>query len=627
MEENKILGGYSIISEIGHGGMGVVYKAYDSRLERFVAIKLLKPEIVNNEKLIEKFKNEARNQAKMNHPNIVSVFGLLEEDGNIGIVMEFVEGESLDKFIFRNRKLHLYDSLSIVKEILSGLKYAHNKGFVHRDIKPSNIILSVEGIAKIMDFGISKTIEELNRNQCGIKAGTSHYMSPEQIQGENVDFRTDIYSIGCTLYEMLTGDPPFIYSSEEQVFDAHLHEEPVPVNARVAAIPAIVNELVLKSLKKNPDERFQNMQDFYKAVDKVDLHLAKVKQTEIEQKNIRRKNKKLPSIIAFSGFIVLLLAISYFAFTQVDSFLKSDQMDKLRDHSIYSILKSDIDFSKQIVTTVSTGNSLNSIKTTKNDIIYGTGDRGVFFLSRDNGIKWQTEIVDSSVNLRDAFLFEDGRCIVIGDNSSIFIRNGFESKWERITLKDKFTLFKIEFINDKEGFIVGSKGLIVTTKNGGMIWDFCNSGTSEILFDFCKVSEKKYYVCGWDGIILFSEDSGLNWKKFQMDDVKYFKSIVFSDHLTGVAVGSGGTVFRTANGGEKWNKINIPVNQPLNKILSFNGNRIFAIGNKGVSFYSNDWGKNWDMINLKTYTNLNSFCITKENKIFISCFDGKIISI
>ena len=154
----EIIENYKFISLLGKGGMGVVYKAQDIKLERFVAIKILSSHLIDSPRLIERFKIEAKNQAKLSHPNIVTVYGFIEYKNLLGIVMEYVEGESLDKIVYKNKRLNLGDSVYILKQVLSGIGYAHSRGFIHRDIKPSNIILNTEGVAKIMDFGISKSL-------------------------------------------------------------------------------------------------------------------------------------------------------------------------------------------------------------------------------------------------------------------------------------------------------------------------------------------------------------------------------------------------------------------------------------------------------------------------------------
>ncbi|MDP3684487.1 MAG: serine/threonine-protein kinase, partial [Ignavibacteria bacterium] len=205
----SIVENYKVVSVLGEGGMGIVYKAFDIKLERFVALKVLNQTGALNSNFVERFKREAKNQAKLNHPNIVSVYGFTEQNGILGIVMEYVEGETLEKLITRKCKLETKEALTILQQMLEGVGHAHSKNFIHRDIKPSNIILNKEGIVKIMDFGISKALFDKGITKTGTKIGTLLYMSPEQIRAEDPTKQSDIYSIGITLYEMLSGKTPF----------------------------------------------------------------------------------------------------------------------------------------------------------------------------------------------------------------------------------------------------------------------------------------------------------------------------------------------------------------------------------------------------------------------------------
>ena len=217
-----IIENYKIISVLGEGGMGIVYKGFDLKLERYVAIKILNSQALLNPQFVARFKREAKNQAKLNHPNIVPVYGFAEANRTLGIVMEYVEGETLENIIERNGKLGLLESLNVLKQILAGADYAHSKGFVHRDLKPSNIIISTEGVAKIMDFGISKSMfESQGITKTGTKIGTILYMSPEQIKAMEPTAQSDIYSIGISIFEMLRGKTPFDVGNEFQIMEAH----------------------------------------------------------------------------------------------------------------------------------------------------------------------------------------------------------------------------------------------------------------------------------------------------------------------------------------------------------------------------------------------------------------------
>jgi serine/threonine protein kinase len=247
---NKKIENYTIISLLGKGGMGVVYKVHDEKLNRYVAIKVLNaPHVKNSKRMNERFKIEAQNHAQLIHQNIVTVYGFVEFDNLLGIVMEYVDGESLEKVIFKNPHLHVFDVLFIVNQLLDGIDYAHSKGYIHRDIKPSNIIVNSEGIVKIMDFGISKSIDGDNDGaQTSARIGTIYYMSPEQIKGKNVNKVSDIYSIGCTFYDMLTGKPPFDSKNEFDVMEGHLKENPISLSNYLPSIPAGLDEIVAQHL-------------------------------------------------------------------------------------------------------------------------------------------------------------------------------------------------------------------------------------------------------------------------------------------------------------------------------------------------------------------------------------------
>ncbi|MFA7290491.1 MAG: serine/threonine-protein kinase, partial [Melioribacteraceae bacterium] len=222
----KTIDNYKIVSVLGKGGMGIVYKAYDTKLDRYVAIKMLTPQMTDKTRFIDRFKREAKNHAKLSHPNIVTVYGFIEYSDFLGIVMEYVEGESLDKVLQRQGRIHLYDIIYIMRQVLYGMGYAHKKGFVHRDIKPSNIMLNKEGITKIMDFGISKSLLDKDLTKTGSKVGTVFYMSPEQVKGLDVTHLSDVYSLGCTLYEMAAGNPPFNFETEYEIMEAQIKKKP-----------------------------------------------------------------------------------------------------------------------------------------------------------------------------------------------------------------------------------------------------------------------------------------------------------------------------------------------------------------------------------------------------------------
>jgi len=247
---------YEIIDKVGSGGMADVYNAKDTRLNRNVAIKVLKPEYSNDAKFVSKFRVEAQSVAGLSHPNIVNVYDVGEDDTLYYIVMELVEGITLKKFIEKKGRLEINEAIGIGIQIAQGIEEAHKNNIIHRDIKPQNIIISKEGKVKVTDFGIAKaaTSNTITSNAMG----SVHYISPEQARGGYSDEKSDIYSLGVTLYEMLLGKVPFEGESTVTVAFAHVHEEAVPLEEIDGTIPRSLSRIVQKCMQKKPDMRYES---------------------------------------------------------------------------------------------------------------------------------------------------------------------------------------------------------------------------------------------------------------------------------------------------------------------------------------------------------------------------------
>lgn len=250
---------YEILEKIGTGGMSDVYKAKCHKLNRFVAVKVLKQEFGENESFVSKFRIEAQAAAGLMHPNIVNVYDVGEENGIHYIVMELVEGITLKKYIEKKAKLSFKEAVSIGIQISMGIEAAHNNNIIHRDIKPQNIIISREGKVKVTDFGIAKaaTSNTITSNVMG----SVHYTSPEQARGGYSDEKSDIYSLGITMFEMLTGRVPFNGETTVAIAIKHIQEEMIPLREFDPEIPGSVESIVLKCCQKSPDRRYQNMQE------------------------------------------------------------------------------------------------------------------------------------------------------------------------------------------------------------------------------------------------------------------------------------------------------------------------------------------------------------------------------
>ncbi len=252
---------YKILEVLGEGGMAFVYKAKDTQLERFVAIKTLKPNYVNQEAFVERFKREAKTAANLNHPNIVQIFDWGIE-GEPFFVMEYIEGSTLTSIISKNKTISLSDILFIGAQVSSGLQAAHQKGLVHRDIKPGNIMITPDGKVKVTDFGIvSLQNEESDITKTGSILGTASYISPEQAQGKPVSIESDLYSLGTVIYELIAGTPPFSGDSPISTATKHLTEKPEKLSNFRRDLPKGVENAVMKLLEKATYDRFKSAED------------------------------------------------------------------------------------------------------------------------------------------------------------------------------------------------------------------------------------------------------------------------------------------------------------------------------------------------------------------------------
>jgi serine/threonine protein kinase len=298
---------YEILEILGEGGMAFVYKARDTQLERFVAIKTLKPNYVNQETFVDRFKREAKTAANLNHPNIVQIFdwGIEEEPY---FVMEYIEGNTLTSIIAKNRSISLSDVLFIGAQVSSGLHAAHQKGLVHRDIKPGNIMITPDGKVKVTDFGIvSLQNEESDITKTGSILGTASYISPEQAQGKPVSIESDLYSLGTVLYELITGKAPFNGDSPISTATKHLTEKPDKPSLYRRDLPKGVESAILRLLEKASYDRFKSAEDLRATL----LQQRKALQSEQTRENlVDLTNPKvklrftLPALIISIGVVI-----------------------------------------------------------------------------------------------------------------------------------------------------------------------------------------------------------------------------------------------------------------------------------------------------------------------------------
>jgi len=320
---------YKITDKLGEGGMGVVYKAEDTKLERTVALKFLSLASIGDEEK-KRFKREAKAAASLNHPNIATVFAIDEADDQTFIAMEYIEGQSLEQMVGAHGGVPLRsdDAIDYATQIAAGLQAAHEKGIVHRDIKSANIMVTDKGVVKIMDFGLAKLTNRSKMTQLGTTLGTISYMSPEQAQGRKVDHRSDIWSLGVVLYEMISGQMPFKGDYEQAVIYSILHEEPEPLTALRSGVPIALDGILAKALAKDPKTRYQHVDEL--PADLQGLETASLNRSRVStvsqpfESSKVSKGSRLPWII--SGISVVALVTTLIFSNLFDDQPNSDTM-------------------------------------------------------------------------------------------------------------------------------------------------------------------------------------------------------------------------------------------------------------------------------------------------------------
>ncbi len=265
------VGHYLVIGKVGEGGMGIVYKAHDTTLDRTVALKVLSPHLFRSAEFLQRFRIEAQAQARLNGPNIVTLHSLFDTNGSLVLVMEYIEGQTLAQRLLSEGRLSVASAVWVFEQALIGVDRAHRLGIVHRDLKPSNVFITTNREIKLMDFGVAKILNRDDVTQSGSMLGTMIYIAPEQVQGQEADFRSDIYTLGVSLYEAITGHPPFRKRTDYEYMHAHLHEKAAAPSTHAPEIPKELDEVILKALAKDPAARHQNAQEFRSALLRVGM--------------------------------------------------------------------------------------------------------------------------------------------------------------------------------------------------------------------------------------------------------------------------------------------------------------------------------------------------------------------
>ncbi len=273
--------GYELIKKIGQGGLGVVFKARQISMNRLVALKILHKKWIQDEEFRKRFLVEARIVGKLSHQNLIKVFDVGKEDWKYYFSMEFIDGETVEDIIERKDKLDPLEAVEITIQILRALKYVSSHNIVHCDIKPGNILMTKDNIAKLGDFGFVKTTFDIEPAEEGTVLGTPDYISPEQALGKEVDFRSDIYSLGASLYHMLSGSPPY-HGTVSVVMEKHIRESPPPLENTCPDLPEILTHIVNKMMAKNRNHRYQNFDELFEDLEKARLELTGEKEDHLK---------------------------------------------------------------------------------------------------------------------------------------------------------------------------------------------------------------------------------------------------------------------------------------------------------------------------------------------------------
>jgi len=296
--EKQRWGDYEIEEVLGKGGMGIVYRGRQVSLDRIVAIKVLPSSFTERKDFIQRFHREAKAVARINCPQIIQVYGAGEHEGKQYFAMEYIEGEDLGEKLKRNETFDISSALFYAKETARALAAAGEKNIIHRDIKPGNIMVTKRGTIKVMDFGLAKfTTEGTELTQAGVVMGTVNYLSPEQGQGKEVDQRTDIYSLGVVMYELVTGDVPFKGENPSSVIYQHIHTTPTPPSKRKSSIPSDIEAIIMKCLRKNPDERYFTARELVKDIEAIESGMTPRTVVADMMESKRRRVKRIVAAV------------------------------------------------------------------------------------------------------------------------------------------------------------------------------------------------------------------------------------------------------------------------------------------------------------------------------------------
>lgn len=629
----RVVQNYKIISLIGEGGMGSVYKALDFKLDRYVAIKVLHLNDQRNTAFVERFKLEAKNQAKLSHPNIVSVYGFVEARDFLGFVMELIEGKTVEEYLLDYGRLSLNDSIQILKQALIGTAYAHAEGFIHRDLKPSNIIIDTKGVVKITDFGIAKSVNEtISITKSGAKVGTVLYMSPEQIRGFDPTVKSDLYSLAVTFYEMISGKVPYNFNSEYEILDAHLNNIPIPLSEIFPEIPPQVDAVIIKAMNKALTGNYKHCTDFLYELEILESQLADSDYQDIRNYNHIeisspiKKNSISKRVFNFFLFLIFISLLVFSAKVVTDYLIEQREKEAQNQENTkistgpFSEVKSewkllDTGIKENISTVLSIGQEKVLLLGNNGTIIQGT-IRGREWVKIDNPFK---------SNIHSAVTISPGQIVAVGDNGIILLSSNGGSKWMKINSGTNASLFSIKR-SERKLIVVGTDGTILESNDSGQNWNILNSPTDKIIYDVHLFDKANIIITGWGGLTFRSSNNGVSWERINVNSDSYLRSIDFSNDGIGIVVGGGGKIFRSTDKGISWKVVNSNTISALNKVRFINNTSVLVIGSRGEILQSSDAGQNWELISSGVFSNLTDINLVSNSIVIITGSNGTVLT-
>lgn len=616
---------YQIISLLGEGGMGSVYKAYDLQLERYVAIKIINSKLIKDPHFIERFRFEAKNQAKLNHPNIVTVYGFIETREATGFVMEYVDGSTISQLINIYGRLDLIYSLRVMQQVLLAIEYAHIMGFIHRDLKPSNIIIDKNGLVKVMDFGISKSLNEnQNITRVGSNIGTIHYMSPEQIKGFSTTPSSDIYSLGITLYEMLSGTVPFNFKNDYDIYEAHLKMQPQKLSSIFSDIPKEIDELILSALNKSDKKNFNTASEFRYSIEHLIFNLPLLLNNpssvyEYSRKNPVKKNKPANLIIGFISLLtILIVGTSYLL---VERFIIKEKLQtNSENRSKINYLEERKYFStswEKLETNIP-GNINNLISVESK--IFASSTNGLVLTTTDLGQRWIKVIENLNYTFNDFETFNDNILTVSSSGQFVILgRNG------KIIKADKLSNENLTALSIGQNLLIGgSGGLLLKSDKNKFSFQKINFPSSATIFDVFEPDNSNLFCCTFDGKVYKTTDEGKTWSFDKLND-SYLKKFWFLNSFRGFVIGANGSLFKTTDGGNNWSKIMLNTNATLNDIIFVNQKSGYIITSEGEIFISENSGDDWIRETVSEKIPLNKILILSSGTVLIASNNGLIL--